>query len=61
MTDRNHENDANNEALISRFSIIEKVSVNMKNSQSDCTDGAKERDNIEEKRKQYPHSLNPKP
>jgi hypothetical protein len=53
---RNHENDANNVALISRFSIIEKVSINVKNRQSDGSNGAKESDNIEENRNEYPHS-----
>lgn len=55
-SDRNHENDPNNETLISRFSVIEKVFVNVKNGQSDGSNGTQESDDIEENRNQYPHS-----
>lgn len=49
-TNRDHENDANNEALISWFSVIEEVAVNVKNRQSDSSDGAEESDDVEESR-----------
>lgn len=55
-THRDHENDANDEALISGFSVIEEVPVNVKNGQSDGSGGAKESDDVEENRNQYPHS-----
>lgn len=49
-TNRDHENDANNEALISWFSVIEEVAVNVKNRQSDSSEGAEESDDVEESR-----------
>lgn len=55
-THRNHENNPNDEALISGLSVIEKVSVNVENGQSDSCNGAKESDDVEEQRHQNPHS-----
>lgn len=54
-TNRDHKDDADNVSLISRFSVIQKVPVDVENSQSHSSQGAKESNNAKVNWQQFSH------
>jgi len=48
MTHRDHENDTNNEALISRLGVIEEMLINVKQGQRNSSARAKESDDVQQ-------------
>lgn len=48
MTNRDHKNDPNNEALISRLGVIEEVLINVKQGQRNGSARANESDDVQE-------------
>lgn len=48
MTHRDHKNDTNNEPLISRLGVIEKMLINVKQGQRDSSTRAKESNGVQQ-------------
>lgn len=54
-TNQNHEDDADNESLISRFGIVQKVPVDMHNSKSNGSNRANKSNDAEIDWNHFPH------
>jgi hypothetical protein len=54
-TNRDHKDDADNVSLISRFSIIQKVPVDVENDQSHSSQGAEESNYAKVNWQQFSH------
>ena len=57
-TNRDHKNDPHDISLISRFRIVQKMPVDMKNCQSNGSNRANKRNNAVVDRNHFPHSEN---